>query len=527
LADSRRIRLLSFASSCGLLAALALWVSASRAADPGTTFDQTFTGAGEHTLVLPEGVTAIDVTAIGGRGASVSNVNSNPVVTATGGVGASVSGRLSGLTPGQTLYLEVGGNGSAPDGSLHHAAPGGYNGGGDGLVASTGSTHFYNVGGGGGGASDVRTTPFADGLSPDHRLLVAAGGGGGGHQVNSSTATGGNGGAGFNGSGAAGASGAQGASTGGGGGSGASSASGGAAGSAGSGATGTAGSLGQGGDGGSGPDNAPGGGGGGGGGGRFGGGGGRGGDDDSGGGGGGGGSSLIPAGGSIAVAPGGSNGSIRVTYSIPGTDIDSGPSGPVADTTPTFDFSSTDGAATFECRLDSSDDADFAPCSAPFTLPELSDGPHTFGVRAMNSMGNFDATPATSDVTVDTVPPTTTITSGPERSTTETTPTFTYTSEPGSTFVCGIDAAATASCPASGFTTPALGLGPHTFSVLATDAAGNVETAPVTRSFSVIAAPSQPGPPATKQKCKKHKKKGKRASSAKKKKCKKKGKRKR
>jgi hypothetical protein len=186
--------------------------------------------------------------------------------------------------------------------------------------------------------------------------------------------------------------------------------------------------------------------------------------------------------------------------------------------TPSFDFSSTDGAATFECRVDSTDDADFAPCSAPFTTPELSDGLHTFDVRAVNSMGNFDPSPASSMFTVDTVPPTTTITSGPEGPTTETSPSFTYTAEAGSTFACAIDSAAPASCPASGFTAPPLVVGAHTFSVQATDAAGNAEVTPVTRAFSVVATPS----PATgaKQKCKKHKK-HKRAASAKKKKCKK------
>ncbi len=78
-----------------------------------------------------------------------------------GGVGAQVDGEVS-VTPGETLYVEVGGDG-AVDG-------GGFNGGGG---ASGGAA-------GGGGASDVRSSPLSAGLSPDDRLLVAAGGGGGG-----------------------------------------------------------------------------------------------------------------------------------------------------------------------------------------------------------------------------------------------------------------------------------------------------------------------------------------------------------
>jgi hypothetical protein len=166
---------------------------------------------------------------------------------------------------------------------------------------------------------------------------------------------------------------------------------------------GTDGSLGQGGTGGSGPNNAPGGGGGGGGGGLFGGGGGRGGTDSTGGGGAGGGSSKIPSGGSIAVAPGGSNGSIQVSYTIPGTDIDSGASGAVTEITQSFSFSSSDPDATFFCRFDSTVETDFAPCVSPYVVTDLPLGPHTFQVRSLNAMGNFDATPATDNFTV--VPP--------------------------------------------------------------------------------------------------------------------------
>jgi hypothetical protein len=212
------------------------------------------------------------------------------------------------------------------------------------------------------------------------------------------------------------------------------------------------------------------------------------------------------------VAPGGSNGSIEVSYTIPGTDIDSAPSGSINDPTTSLDFSSEDAGATFECRIDSTDDADFAPCAAPFVTPSLDDGPHTFDVRAVNSMGNFDPTPASVTFTVDTVSPVTTITSGPSGTTTNPVATFTYSAEPGSAFACGMDSGALGACPASGFTSPPLALGPHTFSVQATDAAGNVEVSPVTRSFSVVAPPVQKA-----KKCKKRKHK--RAAEAKRKKC--------
>jgi hypothetical protein len=91
----------------------------------------------------------------------------------------------------------------------------------------------------------------------------------------------------------------------------------------------------------------------------------------------------------------------------------------------------------------------------------------------------------------DTIAPDTTITSGPTGSTNDPTPTFDFTSEPGATFECKVDAAAYAACT-SPFTTAALTVGAHTFSVRATDLASNVDPTPATRSFTVIADTTAP-----------------------------------
>lgn len=142
------------AAALALVALAALGVGAATAG-AATTEIFTFTG-GEQTFTVPSGVTKIHVVAIGGRGAKAGN---------TGGWGAQVEGDLS-VKPGQTLYVEVGGNGGSAFGE-NESAPGGFNGGGEGA-------------GGGGGASDVRTNPRKEGLSPDTRLIVAGGGGGAG-----------------------------------------------------------------------------------------------------------------------------------------------------------------------------------------------------------------------------------------------------------------------------------------------------------------------------------------------------------
>ena len=116
-------------------------------------------------------------------------------------------------------------------------------------------------------------------------------------------------------------------------------------------------------------------------------------------------------------------------------------------------------------------------------------------VRATDAAGNTDATPATRSITVDTAPapdttaPDTTITSGPTGTTTTNAPTFAFTAtEAGSTFECRVDSAAWATCT-SPWTTAVLSDGPHSVSVRATDAAGNTDATPATRSFTVGTAP--------------------------------------
>jgi hypothetical protein len=97
--------------------------------------------------------------------------------------------------------------------------------------------------------------------------------------------------------------------------------------------------------------------------------------------------------------------SLDWTVPLPDTSIDSGPSGPTNDTTPSFIYSSPDSGASFQCRVDN--DA-FAPCDASSFTPStaLSEGSHTFEVRAKDTDGHFDTTPATRSFTVDTHAPT-------------------------------------------------------------------------------------------------------------------------
>jgi hypothetical protein len=88
----------------------------------------------------------------------------------------------------------------------------------------------------------------------------------------------------------------------------------------------------------------------------------------------------------------------------------------------------------------------------------------------------------------DTTPPETQIDSGPSATTTDHSPSFAFSSEPGATFECRIDAAPFAAC-ASPKAYGSLPDGAHTFAVRAIDQAMNVDPTPASRSFTEITPP--------------------------------------
>jgi hypothetical protein len=97
----------------------------------------------------------------------------------------------------------------------------------------------------------------------------------------------------------------------------------------------------------------------------------------------------------------------------------------------------------------------------------------------------------------DTTAPNTTIASGPSGSTTQTSASFGFSSdEGGSTFECKLDATDYASC-SSPKSYSGLAVGVHTFSVRATDAAGNVDATPAMRGWTISGAPDDTTAPKT------------------------------
>ena len=163
----------------------------------------------------------------------------------------------------------------------------------------------------------------------------------------------------------------------------------------------------------------------------------------------------------------------------PQTTITEGPSGAKASTSATFRFSSDDTAAIFQCKLDG---RSWSSCSSGKTYTGLPQGSHTFKVRAKDSAGTNDPSPAERTWKVDTVTPNTTIKSV---SVSGKSATFSFSaSEAGGTFECRLDGGAWRGC-SSPTSYGGLNHGNHSFRVRAIDAAGNRDATPALRSFSI------------------------------------------
>jgi Bacterial Ig-like domain/Glycosyl hydrolase family 26 len=184
----------------------------------------------------------------------------------------------------------------------------------------------------------------------------------------------------------------------------------------------------------------------------------------------------------------GQSGSTLWTWSVdsiaPVLTILSGPSGDTSNTTATFNLDSNEPVPPgwFTCQLDSQAPTD---CGSWVTYDDLADGPHTFTGIANDEAGNASP-PGVRTWTVDTVPPTATITSGPASPSNSKSATFTFTSsESGSTFKCAKDQGASIGCTSPN-TYNGLSDGDHTLSVTAIDPAGN-PSAPATWAWTIDA----------------------------------------
>jgi hypothetical protein len=87
---------------------------------------------------------------------------------------------------------------------------------------------------------------------------------------------------------------------------------------------------------------------------------------------------------------------VLVDNEVPDTQITSAPEATAASTSPTFAFTASE-TSTFDCRLDTDG---FSACTSPATYPGAAPGRHEFQVRATDTNGNPDTSPAAREVRV-------------------------------------------------------------------------------------------------------------------------------
>ncbi len=99
--------------------------------------------------------------------------------------------------------------------------------------------------------------------------------------------------------------------------------------------------------------------------------------------------------------------SFTIDRVAPQTTIDTNPTDPSASSSASFTFSSDEGGSSFECRIDA---GSWSACTSPKSYTSLTDGSHTFDVRATDVAGNQDASAASYTWLVDTTAPSSTVT---------------------------------------------------------------------------------------------------------------------
>ena len=170
----------------------------------------------------------------------------------------------------------------------------------------------------------------------------------------------------------------------------------------------------------------------------------------------------------------------------PVVTVQTAPAALTRDTSPVFGFSTSETSST-SCSLVPNAAADsFSACTSPVAFNGLADGRYRFAVKAVDPAGNTSAV-VTKVFVVDTTAPTRSITTKPAAFTTDTAPTIAFKTEIGAAARCSLQpfgAPADFAPCASPTTFGPLTEGTYTFSLTATDAAGNT-SAPVSTSFTV------------------------------------------
>ncbi len=173
------------------------------------------------------------------------------------------------------------------------------------------------------------------------------------------------------------------------------------------------------------------------------------------------------------------------------SEITGGPAGPTNNGSPEFRFVSENPDVTFECRLVRGGVPDgWADCVSPWPAGSLTDGEYRFEVRGTDAVNNVEDPPQGIDFQVDTVAPNASLAAGPAQVGADPTPTFELTAdEPGVSYECRLESATEPgnwqACDSPFQRTTPLDDGDWTFSVRATDLAGNLGPAAAGYQFTV------------------------------------------
>lgn len=170
----------------------------------------------------------------------------------------------------------------------------------------------------------------------------------------------------------------------------------------------------------------------------------------------------------------------------PNTTLAGAPPAITSSNNATFTFTASE-IATFEVRLDG---APFVAATSPHVLTSLAEGAHTFEVRARDTAGNLDATPASATWTVDATPPDTAISAAPSTTAPVNAATFTVTAtEPNTVIEASLDGG-TFGVITIPHTVAGAADGAHTIRFRARDAAGNLDASPASASFTLDQTPA-------------------------------------
>jgi endonuclease/exonuclease/phosphatase family metal-dependent hydrolase len=172
---------------------------------------------------------------------------------------------------------------------------------------------------------------------------------------------------------------------------------------------------------------------------------------------------------------------VSATVGPPDTTIDSAPASPSGSATVQLAFHASEAGCTFLCSLDG---AAATACVSPVSVSGLTEGSHTFTVRATSAQGVVDPSPASATWTTSFTPPETTLDSVPPATSGSSVQLTFHASEAACTFLCSLDGATATTCT-SPVSYSGLGQGSHTFTVQATDAQSLTDPTPASASWTV------------------------------------------